>query len=354
MGLRFWFVLGLLGLAVSLGGYWIWHASPATTGEPPEALPSGARGVVCFGHVDVEGGVVALSFAQAGRVAEVLAREGANVGAGTVLVRLDDQLPRLRLAEAQGALQAAQAQLVQAREAPEQHRARRTQQQAALEAVRCQVSAARHNLARRQQLSQISQLSAEELAIAADQLRQLEAQERAELARLVELERHDPLTEVQRAEADLTAAQARLEQARHALDECTLKAPCAGQVLRVQVSAGDGVSGQPGQPTVQFCPDRPRLVRAEVEQEFAGLLTIGQAAQVEDDVPDGTRWQGRVVRLSDWYTRRRSPVLEPLQQNDVRTLECLIELEPGSSLRMGQRVRVRLSSQNNPGTQPRS
>jgi multidrug resistance efflux pump len=355
MRLRSWYFLGLLGLAASLvGGYWMWHVSPTATGVPSEAIRPGARAVVCFGHVDVEGGLVGLSFSQAGRVAEVLVREGTEVSAGAVLVRLDDRASRLRLVEMQGALKAAQAQLVQAREAPEQHRARQAQQQAALEAVRCQVSAARHTLSRRQQLSQISQLSAEEVSIAADQLRQLEAQERAELARLLELERHDPWAEVQRAEAELATGQARLEQARHVLEECSLTAPCAGRVLRIQVSSGDGVNGQPGQPAVQFCPDRPRLIRAEVEQEFACLITPGQVANVEDDVPDGTRWQGRVVRLSAWYTRRRSPLLEPLQQNDVRTLECLIELEPGSSLRLGQRVRVLLTSQNHPGTQPRS
>jgi hypothetical protein len=92
---------------------------------------------------------------------------------------------------------------------------------------------------------------------------------------------------------------------------------------------------------VQFCPQGPRLIRAEVEQEFAARVAVGQAVRAEDDAHSGAVWRGRVVRLSDWYTRRRSVLQEPLQRNDVRTLECLIELEPGQPpLRIGHRLRV--------------
>jgi hypothetical protein len=50
-----------------------------------------------------------------------------------------------------------------------------------------------------------------------------------------------------------------------------------------------------------------------------------------------------VTRLSDWYTHRRSILLEPMQFNDVRTLESIITLDPGQPmLRIGQRMRVTL------------
>jgi hypothetical protein len=36
---------------------------------------------------------------------------------------------------------------------------------------------------------------------------------------------------------------------------------------------------------------------------------------------------------------------EPLQFNDVRTLECIVQLDPGQpALRIGQRVRVTLGA----------
>jgi len=64
-------------------------------------------------------------------------------------------------------------------------------------------------------------------------------------------------------------------------------------------------------------------------------------ALVEDDYAFGTIWRGHVIRLSDWYAQRREVAEEQLQLKDVRTLECLIDLDPGQSpLRIGQRVRA--------------
>ena len=66
---------------------------------------------------------------------------------------------------------------------------------------------------------------------------------------------------------------------------------------------------------------------------------------MQDDSNTGATWRGKVVRLSDWYTHRRSIVQEPLQFNDVRTLECLVTLtdNPPPPLRIGQRMRVSIN-----------
>jgi hypothetical protein len=96
---------------------------------------------------------------------------------------------------------------------------------------------------------------------------------------------------------------------------------------------------------VIFCPSGSRIVRAEVEQEFARSLAMGQAASIRDDTNGEGNWAGHVIRISDWYTQRRSIMQEALQYNDARTLECIIELDPNQPvLRIGQRVRVTLRS----------
>jgi hypothetical protein len=70
-------------------------------------------------------------------------------------------------------------------------------------------------------------------------------------------------------------------------------------------------------------------------------VKVGQPAVVEDDTSVGATWRGQVMRLSDWYTQRREVAEEQLQLKDVRTLECLIALDPGQPpLRIGQRVRA--------------
>src|SRR5262249_12438592 len=174
-------------------------------------------------------------------------------------------------------------------------------------------------------------------------VKELEAAALAAEDKLHELELVDPAADALRAEADVTAKQARLESAQYAVDECSLRAPCDGKVLRVLVGRGDLLGSQPRQPVVQFCPNEPRIVRAEIEQEFAGRVAVGQPASVQDDSRAGPTWHGKVVRISDWYTHRRSILQEPLQFNDVRTMECIIQLDPHpESPRIGQRMRVSL------------
>ena len=86
-------------------------------------------------------------------------------------------------------------------------------------------------------------------------------------------------------------------------------------------------------PALLFCPDAPRIVRAEVEQEFAGRVGVGQKALIQDDATGGGSWRGQVKSISGWYSHRRSMLLEPLQFNDVRTLECILELDAGQPSR---------------------
>jgi multidrug resistance efflux pump len=166
----------------------------------------------------------------------------------------------------------------------------------------------------------------------------------AEKGKLRELRLNDPTAGIRRAKADVDAKEAQLEEARRGEDECALRAPVGGTVLRILAGPGDVLGGRQQQPAVLFCPEGQRIVRAEVDQEFAGRVAVGQAVLVEDDVTAGPSWRGKVVRVSDWYTQRRSILPEPGQFNDVRTLECIIQLDPGQPLlRIGQRVRATLA-----------
>ena len=109
---------------------------------------------------------------------------------------------------------------------------------------------------------------------------------------------------------------------------------------------GPSCASSSGQASIQFAPHGRRLVRAEVDQEFAGRVQAGQSALVRDDAPSGTSWQGKVLRVADWYTQRRYLTYDASQVRDTRTVECLIALDPGQSEpRLGQRVRVTIGGQ---------
>jgi hypothetical protein len=112
-------------------------------------------------------------------------------------------------------------------------------------------------------------------------------------------------------------------------------------VLRLHVGPGEVLTGQAKQPAVVFAADGPQIIRAEVEQEFAGRVKPGQPALVQDETDSSLTWRGQVEYVSGWFTKGRSVSPDPFGFNDVRTVESRVSLEPGQPpLRLGQRVRV--------------
>ena len=105
--------------------------------------------------------------------------------------------------------------------------------------------------------------------------------------------------------------------------------PRPGTVLRILVSPGDVLFGGPGQPAMLFAAAGPQIIRATVEQEFAGRVKEGAPALVHDESDPSLTWRGHVRSLAGWYAERRTVLHDPSQFSDVRTLECVLDLEPG-------------------------
>jgi multidrug resistance efflux pump len=314
------------------------NAAVATAAAAPEFRP-----VIAFGHVTVEGGIVQMTpSVPGGRVTEVRVKEGDAVPAGTVLLRLDDAQARAKVTEAKAAVETARAELDRGRSLPEQHKIKLEQAQAAVDAAEAQRNAAQQALDQKERLVRINQLNAEALSIAREELRAAQEGLRIKQADLRQMRLVDPKTELRVLENQVKRAEAVLAQAEAALKEYSLVAPVAGTVLQLVVGVGDTVGAPSAVPAVQFCPDGPRVVKADVEQAFAALVAEGQRVTIEDDTHAAGRWTGRVKRVADWYTQQR-PVLQPdpSQYTDVRTMPCVIELDPGQKrLRINQRVRV--------------
>jgi multidrug resistance efflux pump len=215
------------------------------------------------------------------------------------------------------------------------------QQQAAIAAAGFRLGAAREQLDRKEDQLKKNLVPAEEVSMTRAEVKALEQQQLAEREKLAELKIVDPGLTVRKAKAKLELTRIQLNQARHQLDECTLKAPSTGTVQRIAVGAGDIVTGNPAQQIVRFRPDEPPLVRAEVDQEFADRVKVGQPVVIRDDARSGASWRGKVQNVAGWYERHRPATQDPAAFTDVRTVECLIAIDSGQSpLRLGQRMRV--------------
>jgi multidrug resistance efflux pump len=298
--------------------------------------------------VDTERGVIPLYPVQPGRVVEVMAVEGQAYEAGKPLFRMDDTLARMQVEEALLAVSGAENKLTQARLLVEQHKKKIEAQRAKIALVQQDVETAsvQHRKVARLYKDKVGG-SKEDVEAAARVVDKAKAAVRAEEAVLATLETADPSVAVKLMELEVKAKQKQLEKARYGLTQCTVVAPVKGTVLRSLINVGEVLGSNPRQPVIQFCQAGPRIIRAEVEQEFAGTVAVGQLARIEDDSTGGGDWRGKVMRISDWFTHRRSILMEPLQFNDVRTLEVIIRFdpEPKTPLRIGQRVRVTMENE---------
>jgi multidrug resistance efflux pump len=148
---------------------------------------------------------------------------------------------------------------------------------------------------------------------------------------------------VDAAEARLLAAEADRDLAQKSVDECVMKAPEAGRILRLQVSKGGVLVPGGFNPAVVFAPAGRLIVRADVDQEFLGRVKVGQVVQLEDDSRGNSpKWTGKIRSIAGYVAQKRSLILDPGEINDVRTVECLVDLESEEGLVVGQRMRARI------------
>jgi len=336
-------LLAVVLLIAPLAAVGWWLNRPAPT--PDAITPPAELDVVCTGRVDVVGQVVALDPSQPGRVKTVKVTEGQLVRKFDLLLQLDDSAAVIREKQAKAVVDGLSAEVARAEMTrdrfPKQLEARR----AMGDANAARADAAKKAIEQKKAQNGVGgTFTRIEMEAMDAQIRELDATTKSEAAYLADLAKENPDLLVTAAQARLDAAKADYALAGKAVQECKLLAPGPGRILRVQVGEGGIISAGGFTPAVVFAPDGPLVVRAEVDQEFLGRVKEGMTAEVQDDNrPDSTVRKGKIVSIAKWVARRRSMVLEPGEVNDVRTVECVVELDGGTDdLFIGQRMRVRI------------
>lgn len=288
-------LLGVMALALG--------ACSSGGGQPaPDVAAQSQWLAVARGTVDVEGGMVQVAARTDGLVESVAVQQGDQVKAGQVLAKLDPRASKIQVARAKAGVEQAKAQLAE-----------------------LQVS-----------LKQAEQRAPRiaEAASAGAATGEAAGQARAEVASLK--------AKQSAAHAELDVAQQNLAAAQLQLDGTTLRAPVAGTVVARQVAVGQSVSASSGRPLFELLPDRPRIVRAQVDADDAGGIHPGMQAEVVRDSGGGpvyhaeVSWVGQVLQ-SGSFSR------DPLARALANEVDCTLALTPGSAppLRIGQRVLVK-------------
>ncbi|MDR3447531.1 HlyD family secretion protein [Dyella sp.] len=259
----------------------------------------------------VRADIVTVSPRVSGYLAQVLVQDNQDVKAGDVLARIDDSDYLARVALAQGAVDAADAELRGRRAAITNLDALTDEQTSHIAAAEADVAAqqaAAHKAAlayqRQQWLKQEQIASQEQLESAqAEAAMSASAQVQAQAAlagsrkRLVSLQTERAKAEAARdaGEADLAKARATLTLAQLDLDHTRIQAPSSGRVGQRSLRVGQYVAV--GTPLLAIVP-RDTYVVANFKETQLARVHLGQPVQVEVDALGGRHLHGRVESFS--------------------------------------------------------
>ncbi len=232
------------------------------------------------------------------RVAQVLVRDGDQVGQGDVLVQLESEELLAAVTQAQASASQIQARLDGLRSTG------RKAAGAALTQANASLRTAEAELARNQKLVgngfvSHSQLDEAVRAVAVARAQQTTAgaqmQANAELG-----------TEVVQARAQLLQAQSAVSAAQAKLAQTQVIAPANARVLTRQVEPGQIV--QPGKALLSLALAGPTQLVAQVDERFLEQLQTGQAASVVADAFSDQRFSAKVLSIASAVDAQRGAI----------------------------------------------
>jgi HlyD family secretion protein len=380
--------------AISYGAFMICCAAcgalPPQAAEPP-VPPALIAAVVALGRIAPDGDVIRLSAPNArdSQVERILVKEGDRVRANQVLAILkgaDRRQAELRDAQADVQLrQAERLKLQQGEAKPAQIVAQQAvirrlqaqlqtsvqQRQAAIASAEGVLYNARLTVDRRQSLRQAGAISQadldtaqRELATAAASLteRQADLQQvrttlaadiAQETARLAALQQVRPV-DLRLADLQLEKAKILVEQRQANLSDVQIRAPIAGQILRINTRVGEEVST--GQGIMELARTNRMTAIAEVSETDIGRVRQGQRATITSEYGGfqgsiGGRVEQIGLRigrktLQDAATSSGSAAANPATDQNARVIAVKVHIDPADNAKVAaltdMQVRVKL------------
>ena len=255
---------------------------------------------VARGTVDVEGGLINLATSTDGVVGSIAVREGQRVEQGQPLLSLVNETETAAVAVAESEWKLAQ-----------------ERKQASLG----RLPELRRAASRLEQAARAGAIQAQLSDTAQQQLKDADADARI-------------------AQAEVEVALQRLNHAKAQLAQRVITAPEAGEIISISAQPGATVNAHT--PAMMLLPARPFIVRAELNAAYVGNIATGMSATIISDMDSDSDSialpKARVVRISPVY--RQGRLQEEAQRGPVRVVECILEFDEPTNVRVGQNVRV--------------
>ena len=250
-------------------------------------------------------------------VKKIYVREGQQVKAGEMLMRLEDSDVRAQVARAQAQLKGAEADqhAIQTGGTQEEVLATRSD----LVKAQADRDAAQKNYDALQQLAKTGAAAPSEVREAASRLATADA-----TLKLLQQKQHDRYSppEVNKVEAEAAQARATLAAAEDQLKHTEIRAPFDGTVYSIPIKQGEYV--QQGELLLQLANLKRVQVRAFVDEPEIGKLATGQPVNISWDALPGKSWHGEITQMpytiTTYGTRNVGQVLCGVDNDDGRLL----------------------------------
>jgi multidrug resistance efflux pump len=324
----------------------------------PDEKPAGSRqseealDVYCSGWTDTPTSLMTPGPNVMGTVQFIDVKEGQDVKKGQILIRLVDSEPREQLKIARQELETAKVRLANAKQQANSD-IKVIGQQNIVDRANAAYSVAKttYQEAKRFSESNLSVGAKAALETAEINLQQAKKNVEAAEAVLAKLKLVDPEAAIKEFAEELEASKLKVQAAEQMLEKYVIKAPGDGKVVEINYQIGGPcplpVGDANATRALVILPNEPLVVRAEVDQEFALLVNVGQKATLTFRAGAGREYTctGKVLKVAGYLQRRRSRVMEPDQFVDTRTRECIVSIDPDPKnppILHGMRVSVQI------------
>lgn len=287
-----------VGLVAAVG---LWLTSQASNADDDPSKSSSSTIVAAArGLVDVEGGLLKLTAPRDGLVLSVAATEGKYVRAGDVMAILDTR-------QVEREAKIAAEEVVQA----EEH-------------------------------YKILQLKAKSLSRQVERMRRAATEKAVSDQSLDEVlsTRDNLASEMTIAASVLSAARSKRDMAQAEVEVRSVRAPVDGLVIRQTIKAGEMVSAQSMTDMFTLLPAGPKIVKAEIAEQFLEGIKPGVAVEVLAEDRTTESYRGRISRISPVLMPSNNPAAG--ERNDMRTATSIVMISQDTPFRIGQRVIVRV------------
>ena len=338
-------VLALVALIFAGGAAWKWRTVRSAT-SPLQAPPASdyKHTVGAVGLVEASSENISISTAVSGLVVRVYVKAGDHVSAGQYLFSLDDRDLEAELITRKAALDAARERLAKLAASPRpeeippaEDRVREAEaaladaavQQKLIESVSDRRAIREEDLQRRREATKLAQAKVDE---AKNALALLKAGAWA--------------PDVKIAKAEVASAETQVKKTQTDIERLTMRAPVGGEVLQVNVRAGEYAQvGALSKPLIVM-GDTSRLnVRVDVDENEGWKVRADAPAEAAERGNSTTKVPLEFVRFEPFVVPKKSLTGDSTERVDTRVLQVIYRFKDARvPFRVGQQMDVFISA----------